>query len=192
MKKTFQFSMALRKPSGFGTPLKFILATTAAMWMGSAAAQLAPVSIRQGQELRFRDFFSMPVGPEGLQLSDRLRSAYGQTVRLVGYMVKQERTQAGSFLLSPRPVQMTEHADGEADDLPPATVLVELDTAQTDWVVPHVRGLVEISGQLRVGRYEGRDGRISWVRLQLAEDATRGMNAYELAGYLHAAQHRHY
>ena len=153
MKKTFQWPMALRKPSGFGTPLKFILATTAAMWMGSAAAQLAPVSIRQGQELRFRDFFSMPVGPEGLQLSDRLRSADGQTVRLVGYMVKQERTQAGSFLLSPRPVQMTEHADGEADDLPPATVLVELDTAQTDWVVPHVRGLVEISGQLRVGRY---------------------------------------
>ncbi len=191
MKKTFQWPMALRKSSGFGTPLKFILATTAAMWMGSAAAQLAPVSIRQGQELRFRDFFSMPVGPEGLQLSDRLRSADGQTVRLVGYMVQTERTQAGSFLLSPRPVQMTEHADGEADDLPPATVLVELDTAQTDWVVPHVRGLVEISGQLRVGRFEGRDGRISWVRLQLAEDATRGMNAYELAGYLHAAQHRH-
>ena len=191
MKKPFQFSMALLKPHGFGTPLKFILATTAAMWMGSAAAQLAPGSVRQGQELRFRDFFTMPVGPEGLQLSDRLRQADGQTVRLVGYMVQTERTQAGSFLLSPRPVQMTEHADGEADDLPAATVLVQLDATQADWVVPHVRGLVEISGQLRVGRYEGRDGRVSWVRLQLAEQATRGMNAYELAGYLHAAQHRH-
>ena len=31
MKKPFQFSMALLKPGGFGTPLKFILATTAAM-----------------------------------------------------------------------------------------------------------------------------------------------------------------
>jgi hypothetical protein len=183
MKKPFQFSMALLKPSGFGTPLKFILATTAAMWMGSAAAQLAPVSVRQGQELRFRDFFSMPIGPEGLQLSDRLRQADGQTVRLVGYMVQQERNQAGSFLLSPRPVQMTEYAN----DLPASTVLVQLDATQSDWVVPHVRGLVEISGRLQVGRHEGKDGRISWVRLDLAEEAARGMNAYELAGYLHAA-----
>ncbi len=191
MKKPFQFSMALLKPSGFATPLKFILATTAAMWMGSAAAQPTPVSVRQGQELRFRDFFSLPIGPEGLQLSERLRQADGQTVRLVGYMVQTERTQAGRFLLSPRPVQLTEHSDGAADDLPATTVLVELDAAQADWVVPHVRGLVEISGQLRVGRHEGTDGRIAWVRLQLAEQATRGMNAYELAGYLHAAQHRH-
>ncbi len=178
--------------SSFTTPLRLLLATTAAFWMGAAQPQVtANVANRNATELRFRDFFRTPVGARGLEISDTLRQADGQNVRLVGYMVQQETPAAGRFMLTPRPVQMSEQADGDADDLPPATVLVYLDPSQRDWAVPHVRGLVSVSGVLQVGRFEEGDGRVSWVRLQLDAEATRGMNATELAAYLHSLQHGH-
>jgi hypothetical protein len=96
-------------------------------------------------------------------------------------MVQQESAPLGRFLLTPRPVQMSQHADGEADDLPPATVAVYLDPSQKDWEVPYVRGLVAVSGVLAVGRHEELDGRVSWVRLQLDTDATRSMSEPEIA-----------
>jgi hypothetical protein len=170
----------------FTTPLRLLLATTAALWMGAAQPQTVSGKVeRQAIDLRFRDFFDMPVGPGGLGISDTLRQADGQTVRLVGYMVQQEQATPGEFMLAPRPVQMSEHADGEADDLPPATVLVHLDPAQQDWVVPHVPGLVAVSGTLGVARHEAPGGRVSWVRLQLGPDAARSMSAAEMSGYLH-------
>jgi len=174
------------------TPLRLLLATTAALWMGAAQAQSVPVApTRQPAELRFRDFYRMPVGSGGLEISDTLRRVDGQSVRLVGYMVLQERPALGQFMLTPRPVQTSEHADGEADDLPPATVVVYLDPTQRDWVVPHVRGLVAVSGRLSLGRLEEPGGRVSWVRLQLDSEATRGMTPFEFAGYIHSLQHRH-
>ena len=39
-------------------------------------------------------------------------------------------------------VRMSEHADGEADDLPPATVTVRLDPSQQDRLIPHQDGLL--------------------------------------------------
>lgn len=180
-----------RQP-GFTTPLRLLLATTAAFWMGAAQAQVPTTAVtRQATELRFRDFFRMPVGQKGLEVSDTLRQADGQTVRLVGYMVQQESPASGRFMLTPRPVQMSEYADGDADDLPPATVVVYLDPSQRDWVVPHVRGLVSVLGVLSVSRFEEADGRVSWVRLQLDAEATRGMNGTELAEYLHNQQRGH-
>jgi len=162
------------------------LCSTAALAQTPAAQPPSPVT-----ELRFQDFFKLPVGAKGLEISPALRQADGQTVALTGYMVQQEVPSKGLFLLTPRPVQMSEHADGDADDLPPATVLVKLAPEQRDWAVPHVRGLVRITGVLSVGREEGRDGRVSWVQLQLAPDATRGMNTFEFASYMHSLQHRH-
>jgi len=137
------------------------------------------------------EFFRTPIGPRGLEMSEALLQANGQTVRLVGYMVQQETPALGRFMLTPRPVQMSEHADGDADDLPPATVMVYLDASQQQFAIPHVRGLIEIRGLLQVGRYEEADGRVSWVRLQLSPESTRGMNAFEVAGYLHSLQHTH-
>lgn len=174
------------------TPMRLLLATTAALWVGVAPAQSLPMApTRQPVELRFRDFHRVPVGPGGLEFTDTLRRADGQSVRLVGYMVLQEMPALGQFMLTPRPVQMSEHADGAADDLPPATVVVYLDPTQRDWVVPHVRGLVAVSGRLSLGRLEEPGGRVSWVRLQLDSDATRGMTPFEFAGYMHSLQHRH-
>ncbi|MGI9134417.1 MAG: hypothetical protein ACR2I0_10830, partial [Rhodoferax sp.] len=36
--------------------------------------------------LRFQDFFQSPVGPRGLEMTDLLRQANQQTVRLRGYL----------------------------------------------------------------------------------------------------------
>lgn len=144
------------------------------------------------QLLRFSDFFKFPVGPRGLEINPALRQAAGTQVLLTGYMVQQENgSKPGQFFFTPRPVQMSEHADGDADDLPPATVLVTLSPEQSEWLVPHTRGLIQLQGRLSVGRQEASDGRVTWVQLQLNPEATRGMNAFEFASYLHSLQHRH-
>jgi len=161
----------------------------------SAFAQTAPAASAPESSppvaLRLQDFFQMPVGPKGLVISERLRQAQGRQVRITGYVVQQEVATLGQFLLTPRPVLMSQHADGEADDLPPATVFVRLDVEQQDWAVAHARGLVEVTGTLEVGRQEERDGRVSWFRLQLAPEAIRGMNRFEVTQYLHSLQHTH-
>lgn len=193
MTNLMHISSGAPRPPALAAAFRVVLATTAALWLGSAYPQATPQTqtTRRVNELRFREFFRTPVGPAGVEISDALRQAHGQTVRLVGYMVQQEKSVAGRFMLAPRPVQMSEHADGEADDLPPATVMVYLDASQHDWAVPHVRGLMEVSGVVSVGRLEESDGRVSWVRLQLAPEAIQSMNVFEVAGYLHTLQHRH-
>jgi hypothetical protein len=192
MKIQFQLPFEAGRSSGFSTPLRLLLATTAAFWMGAAQPQATTArAARSVTELRFRDFYASPVGPMGLQISHTLQQADGQAVRLVGYMVQQDNAAPGRFMLAQRPVQMSEHADGEADDLPPSTVMVYLDPTQQDWVVPHVRGLVAVSGTLSVRRVEAGDGRVSWVRLQMNAESARSMNPGEMAGYLHQRQYNH-
>lgn len=142
-----------------------LLLALTVVWSGlaSAAARAEP----EARDLPFAQFFQQPIGPRGLQPTAALRAADGQRVRLVGYMVQQEQPQPGRFLLAPRPVTMSEHADGDADDLPPATVTVLLDAARAHHLVPHRPGRLAIIGRLSVGRAEEADGRVSWVRLQL-------------------------
>ena len=162
-----------------------------ASFAGNAAAQDPGLASGPAPELRFQDFFRSPTGPRGLEISDTLRRADGHSVTQTGYMVQQEMPAVGHFMLTPRPVQMSEHADGDADDLPTATVLVYLDPTQKDWVVTYARGLVALTGQLTVGRHEGPDGRIAWVRLQLGPNAARVMSMVEQAFYQHNLQHKH-
>ncbi|MEK8051302.1 hypothetical protein AACH10_13710 [Ideonella sp. DXS22W] len=154
-----------RRPFSFRHPL----ALCAALLLGAAHAAGPAVT-----DLPFSQFFQQPIGPRGLQPTAALRAADGQRVRLVGYMVQQEHAQPGRFLLAPRPVSMSEHADGEADDLPPATVTVLLDAARADHLVPHRAGRIALVGRLSLGRVEDAEGRVSWVRLQLeAEPAAK-------------------
>jgi hypothetical protein len=149
------------------------------------------VFAQNADDLAFKHFYKLPVGSHELEISDVLRSANGKQRKIVGYMVQQERPHLGRFLLSPRPVQMSEHADGEADDLPAALVTVYLDASQSDWAVPHTRGLISLTGTIEVGRLEETDGRVSWVRMRVSPEATRGMNPFELAQYFHSLQHKH-
>ena len=118
-------------------------------------------------EMKFGAFFRQPIGPRGLEFSDALRAAQGRRVRLVGYIVAQERPTPGRFMLAPLPIRMSDHADGDADDLPPATVMVHLAAGQRDQIVAQHDGLVSLSGRLDAGRVEEGDGRVSWVRLHL-------------------------
>lgn len=122
-------------------------------------------------ELTFADFFAQPIGPRGLEPTAALRAADGQAVRLVGYMVRREQPQAGRFLLTPRPVTMSEHADGEADDLPASTVTVLLPPAQRGALVGYRAGALALTGRLHYGAAEDETGRVSWIRLQLDADA---------------------
>jgi hypothetical protein len=155
-------------------------------------AKPAPVDAGdQTPALRLQDFFQMPVGPKGLAINPALTRLQGRQVRMTGYVVQQEVATLGGFLLTPRPVQMSQHADGEADDLPPATVFVRLDPTQQEWAVAHARGLVQVTGTLDVGRFEELDGRVSWFRLQIDPQAVRAMSPVEVANYEHSLQHRH-
>jgi hypothetical protein len=122
-------------------------------------------------DLPFSAFFKLPIGPRGLELGEQLTQADGKRVRLRGYMVAVEQAQPGRFLFTPRPIRLSEHADGEADDLPPATVTVLLDPSQRDRVVEHQAGLMALAGQLHLGRSEDARGRVSWFRLQLDPEA---------------------
>jgi hypothetical protein len=148
------------------------------LWVAVLAVTLAapPASAedarRDAPDLKFASFFRQPIGARGLAISDALRAADGRRVRLVGYMVAQEEPSPGRFLLTPRPLRMSEHADGDADDLPPTTVTVLLDERQSDRLVRHREGLLAITGQLQVGRDEDpTTGRVSWVRLRLEPGA---------------------
>lgn len=158
---------------------------------GSGANRCATSHASRCTATAYDRIFQFPVGPKGLQISPTLREAQGKRVAIQGYVVQQEVAVPGKFLLTPRPVQMSQHADGEADDLPPATLLVSLPADQQDWMVAYTRGLVEVVGVLDVGREEGKDGRVTWVRLQLDSEATKRMNAAQFFSYRHAMQHKH-
>lgn len=121
--------------------------------------------------LGFGDFFVQPIGPRGLAPTPRLLAAVGREVQLVGFMVQREHAQPGRFLLTPRPLTMAEHADGEADDLPAATVTVLLDATQASRVVAHQAGPLALTGRLEYGPVEDETGRISWLRLRLPPEA---------------------
>ena len=125
------------------------------------------------QSLKFADFFVQPVGPAGLQATPALLAAQGQQVTLVAWMVAQEDPAPGYFLVTARPVRMSEHADGEADDLPGSTVLVRLPPSQARQSLRHRPGLLELTGQLHWGRAVEPDGRVSWLQLQLPEPPAR-------------------
>lgn len=158
--------------------LPFLL-LAGALSLASLAATAAPV------ELSFSDFFSSPIGPRGLEPTARLKAAAGHEVRVVGFMVQREQPQAGQFLLTPRPVAMAEHADGEADDLPAATITVLLPEPQRARLVAHRPGPVALTGRLEYGPAEDATGRVSWIRLHLAPDALAAQASAAAAPHSH-------
>ncbi len=129
--------------------------------VGTRSAQAAEALV----ELDFGNIHEHPVGPRGLRLSEAVRHANCRRVRLVGYVVAQDQPMPDRFYFSPTPLAMSEHADGEADDLPPSTVVVLLPAAGAPRPAPGRR--TEITGTLQIGRLEHADGRVSWLRLQL-------------------------
>ena len=118
-------------------------------------------------ELKFRDFFALPIGPVGLTPSARLLSLAGQRVRVVGYMARQEQSAPGIVILAPLPVVLGDEDESFADDLPAATLYVHLPEAERARSVGYTPGLVAFSGVLQLGALNEADGRVSFVRLLL-------------------------
>lgn len=131
-----------------------------------AAPPTLPPLPRGVTDLKFGQFFVMPVGPQGLTFTDKLLSLEGKRVRMAGYMVEQEKGIPGVFLFSPLPVQLHDHDSALADDLPATVAHVSVPTCR-DRQVPYAPGLMLLTGTLSVGPRDEADGRISLVRLAL-------------------------
>ncbi|HSH94406.1 MAG TPA: hypothetical protein VK968_09695, partial [Roseimicrobium sp.] len=117
-------------------------------------------------ELRFQDLFVRPVGPAGLQVTDKANAAHGKRVRMLGYMVQRTQPKPWSLILSPLPVLMHDGEYGLADELPPSSVLVETSRTVSP-VVPYTPGFLLLTGLFEVGHWEQPDGRIFNFRLKL-------------------------
>lgn len=135
--------------------------------------ELAPLA--DTTDLKFGDFFKRPVGPRGLEATPLLRSLDGQRVRIVGYMVRQDSTLGvtGLLVLAPLPVTMGEEDESFADDLPASAVYVHLAEAQKTQRLPHMPGLMALTGTLQLGAAAESDGRRSMVRLLLDDAVSR-------------------
>lgn len=122
--------------------------------------------------IKFGEFFKMPIGPLGLEPTEKLLSLNGQRIRLVGYVVREEDRLPGRFLLSPLPVSLGDEDESLADDLPPTTVFVHLQGVK-ERSVPYLDGLVKLTGTLEIGAREEGGGRVSTLRLLLDSRVSR-------------------
>lgn len=129
------------------------------------------------EELKFAELFKLPVGPAGLEFSDRARRLDGRRVRLLGFMVKQEQGAPGVAMLAPFAATTHEEEYGLCDDLPPALVFIEVPNSHGA-AVPYTPGPLLLTGRLELGRREESDERVSHVRLVLdAAPASAAMPA---------------
>lgn len=115
-------------------------------------------------DLQFGEIYELPVGPEGLEFTEKVRALEGKKVRMLGYMVKQSQPMPWTLLLSPVPMTLHESHYGFAEDLPPQMVHAFTERMTTP-ILPHTPGLMLLTGRLELGAREEPDGRVSHVRL---------------------------
>lgn len=141
------------------------------------------------EELKFADFFKMPVGPRGLELTERAQALDGKRVRIVGLQVREQlgtcsdcsklqrpgmkprpawvdHIVPGRLMVSPVPSTINMAHYGLSDDLPPQTLYVNVPEFFGE-PVPFTPGLLLLTGKLSVGNKTEPDGRISVLRLEL-------------------------
>jgi hypothetical protein len=128
-------------------------------------------------ELKFREFFKMPVGPRGLDPSEKLAALAGKRVRLVGYMVQQEKPASEFFVLTPLPLSLGDEDESLSDDLPASTVFVHFVNSTSAKAIPYFSGLLQLTGTLELGPHEESDGHVSTVRLQLDPELAQIMRS---------------
>lgn len=131
--------------------------------------------------LKFGELFIHPVGPRGLAFSRRAKELDGKRVRMIGYMVEQERPVPGQFLFCQMPMVLHEDEYGFCEDLPPTLVHVLVSEKQDAKPVPFAPGLSMVTGTLQLGNREEPDGRISGIRLRLEPPQSEGERQAALA-----------
>lgn len=121
--------------------------------------------------LKFGEFYKMPVGPRGLELTPKLLSLAGKKIRIVGYMAKAEPATPSMFILSPLPVEMGDEDEKLVDDFPPNSLFVHMGESQL--MLPYIEGLMNLTGVLRVGSFNEPDGHVSTFQLELDPEIVR-------------------
>lgn len=132
----------------------------------SAKISSLPALAKDTTELLFSDFFKTPIGPRGLDPTEKLQSLNNKRVRIIGYMAQEDDPTPGFFMLTARPVKVGEKADGMADDLPAATLFVHMPSQDANKVLTYRPGPWVLTGTLQLGNQDEAElGRISFVRL---------------------------
>ena len=120
-------------------------------------------------DLKWTEFFKMPIGPLGMELTDKARSLDGKRVRLLGYMVRRETPTAGSLILMPVPESVEEDEAGFADLSPQAVRVIVPGFAKR--IVPYTPRPLLLIGTLSIGNRaepgEASSGAVSLSRLTL-------------------------
>jgi hypothetical protein len=124
-------------------------------------------------DIKFSELFHMPIGPKGLEPTEKLQSLDGKRVRFVGYMVKQERAFTDYLILTPTPVEMGDEDESLSDDLPATAIFVHLAPGTAAKALPNVHGLMQLTGTLRLGSHEEPDAHVSSIRLELDAPTSR-------------------
>ncbi len=130
--------------------------------------------------IKFQEFFKMPVGPRGLEPTDKLIALNGKKICLVGFMVRQHIPTPGVFVFAAMPLQLGDEDESLSDDLAPGAVFVHiLKPATAD--VPYIPALIKLVGTLQLGAQNESDGHVSFVRLILDPAPARAIAALKLA-----------
>lgn len=134
----------------------------------------------------------MPVGPRGLEFTDRIKALDGKHVRIAGFQVAEmvgvcnaepnassparkaramfEASVPGRLMLSPVPESVNFSHYGLCEDLPPQVVFVTVPELFGQ-IIPQHPGPLLLSGILEIGNKPEPDGRVSAVRLVLDPQA---------------------
>jgi hypothetical protein len=120
--------------------------------------------------IKFGEFYKNPVGPRGLELTERIRALDGERVRILGFMIRQERPVPGTMMLAPFALATLENEYGLCDDLPPSVVFAKV-SKYADIAVPFTPGPLLLTGRLELGAREEADGRVSHLRIVLDEES---------------------
>ena len=126
-------------------------------------------------DLKFRDFFTLPIGPRGLTPSARLLGLVGHRVRVVGYMARQSEATPGIVIVASLPVVLGDEDESFSDDLPASALYVHLADADRHHGVAWMPGLLGFTGVLQLGATSEADGRMSFVRLNLDPELSRAL-----------------
>lgn len=187
-----------RIPGGVNRPIQAAVQRAPLSSQSAMTAALPPLP--EGvQELKFSEFYKLPVGPRGLEPSDKLRSLDGHRVRLTGFFVfedwstcscpsgapqpvakanaRPQRPQPawmkhvvlGRIMLAPLPTSVSLGHYGLCDDLPPQVAYLEL-VSRLGEPVMYRPGQFSAIGTITLGTKEELDGRTSFVRVKIERE----------------------
>ncbi len=140
-------------------------------------------------DLKFAELFKMPVGPRGLELSEKAVELNGRKVRLVGFMVRQDMPTKGMFIFASMPLELGDEDESLSDDLPPGAVFVHIEKP-ADAQIRYIPSLIKLTGTLQLGPKNEIDGHVSSVRLLLDDAPARSVLRLNAALAKRSAQSR--